>query len=145
MKQQGLKALTLHRPWGRAVTHLGKDIENRTRNCPLSIGEYFAIHNGKKWDHGAVEFINQIIPIHSEPLDPALDPEMSIIAIAQFNGNLTESVSDWFMGPIGWVLINVVEIEPIQCRGQQNFWNVPDDLMPTVRQHYRAALLRNAA
>lgn len=49
-----MKALTLWRPWPRAIFDLGKDIENRTWAPPDSlIGHWLAIHAGQKVDgHG---------------------------------------------------------------------------------------------
>jgi hypothetical protein len=58
-------------------------------------------------------------------------------AIAQFNGNVESSNSVWFIDDsIGWQLINVVQIEPVWCKGQENLWNLPDKILQKVRINY---------
>lgn len=140
MSKQPLKAITLHRPWGHAIAHLGKDIENRTWKCPLPIGTYIAIHNGKKWDDSAVEFIRDVTDIFDATMNPVEDPSGAIIAIARFDGNTEDApISDWFMGPIGWKLSDVAPISPIYCRGQQGLWNVEGEALEQCRAAYKAA------
>ena len=126
-----MKAVTLIRPWGYAIAHLGKDIENRTWNCYLQPGEELAIHSGKKWDDAALPFIQTIHP--GLELPPEALFQGVIIAIARFDGNCTRSNSPWFMGPIGWKLSNVQAIEPVECRGAQGLWTVPTDVAEVVQ------------
>jgi hypothetical protein len=135
--KQGIKGITLGRPWGFAIAYFGKDIENRSWAAPIAIGSYLAIHNGKTID-----------PVGNEVID-RLDPRMqfdrhdeagSIIAIAKFGGNLTGSKSEWFEGPIGWKLEDVVAIEPVKCRGQQGLWDLPSDVLAQVRANFKAAV-----
>lgn len=135
-----LSAITLHRPWGWAIASLGKDIENRSWRCPLQPGTLIAIHSGKTWDKDAADFIRSMGADRPliEPPTPETDP-LGIIAIARFDGNLTESESPWFFGPVGWQLSEVVAIAPVPCRGRQGLWQVPSDLLPTVRANYKAA------
>ena len=139
MSKQSLKAITVHRPWGHAIAHLGKDIENRTWKCPLPIGSYVAIHNGKKWDDSAVEFIRDVTSTFDATMNPVEDPSGAIIAIARFDGNTEDSDSDWFMGPIGWMLSDVTQIGPIYCRGQQGLWNVEGEALEQCRSQWQAA------
>lgn len=136
--QHPLMAITLHRPWAYAVAHLGKDIENRTWGCPLPQGRLMAIHAGKTYDQQAAVWIRQTLG-HECP--PEADQPTGIVAIAEFNGNIAiEADSPWFVGPIGWSLINVVAIEPVPCKGQQGLWRVPEDVLPSVRRAYALAL-----
>jgi hypothetical protein len=147
MKQQ-IKAITLHRPWAAAISHFGKDIENRSWRCPLPIGSYLAIHSGSKWDDDAADFIERYSSCEYElmcykslifrPLDHFRG---AIVAVAQFNGNLDSSDSVWWIeGQIGWQLINVVRIEPVWCSGQQGLWDLPDPILAEVRTNYQKAL-----
>lgn len=48
-----MKALSIKQPWAYAVTHLGKDVENRTWRYPLSYRGLLLIHAAKKDDDGA--------------------------------------------------------------------------------------------
>jgi hypothetical protein len=141
--KQTIKAITLHRPWGNAITDYGKDIENRSWPCPLVCGDYLAIHNGAKWDAAAVKFIQEITGIYEAELNPIEVVPGAIIAVVQFFGNsrdLDPGFNPWFMGPIGWKLGNVVKITPVICKGQQGLWNLPEDVLEEVRKNYRKAI-----
>ena len=138
-----IKVITLIRPWGHAIAYLGKDIENRTWRCTLNRGDYLAIHNGNKWDQNAVR---QIQSIHNDApfsLTKQDDPSGQIIAVCQFEGNVTASTSPWFFGPIGWKLSNVVPIEGIPAKGRLGLWIPDDDTMEQLRANYRKALSSN--
>jgi hypothetical protein len=89
-----IRGITLHRPWGYAIAHLDKDYENRTWRCPLNPGDYLAIHNGLKWDKEGADFIKSLnsSELISNPA-PETDPAGHIIAIARFDGNVTDSNS----------------------------------------------------
>lgn len=136
-----LKAVTLHRPWGYSIAKLNKDIENRTWRCYLNEGDLLAIHNGKKWDADGADFVNAINKSELIP-NPTLenDPASAIIAIARFGGNVLESSSLWFFGPVGWSLIDAIAIEPVTCSGQQGLWTVEGPILDQVRQNYQKAL-----
>ena len=133
-----LKAITLHRPWAYAVADLGKSIENRTWPCPLTPGSLIAIHAGKRWDQSGADWIESVGLGMVPPKDE--HPDSVITAIARFQGNVSESASPWFVGPTGWMLSEVTPITPVACRGRQGLWNVPEDVLPVVREAYRNAL-----
>lgn len=140
MKQQ-LYALTVHRPWGYAITRLDKDVENRNWQCPLEIGSFIAIHNGKKWDKTGAAIVwqlnsGELIPNPTEETDPP----GCIIGIARFGGNVEASASPWFVGRYGWILKDVISIPPVPCRGQQGLWKPAPDILEQTRESYRAAL-----
>jgi hypothetical protein len=141
MPKMQIKGLTLHRPWGYAISHLDKRVENRTWNCPLPIGTFIAIHNGQKWDKEGELFIRR--QNASELFDHPSEencPAGAIVAVAQFDGNVTESDSPWFCGPVGWQLKNVVAINPIMgVKGQQGLWNFSEELIIVVRHNYQKA------
>jgi hypothetical protein len=141
-----IKAITLHRPWAAGISHFGKDIENRSWQCPLPVGSYLAIHNGSKWDENAADFIRQhasstALENYSMFLCQDREPlKGAIVAVAQFNGNVETSDSIWWIeGQIGWQLTNVVRIEPVWCSGQQKLWSLPDPILAQVRTNYQVA------
>lgn len=39
----------------------------------------------------------------------------------------------WWTGPVGWLFEDVVEIEPVPCRGAQRLWTVPPEVEHVVR------------
>jgi hypothetical protein len=134
-----LLAITLHRPWGFAIAHLTKRVENRTWECRLPIGSYLAIHNGKAWNPDGAKLCTQLNPYPIPNPTPETDPPQAIIAIARFGGNVTSDSSFWFQGPIGWVLYEVTPIAPVPCPGRQGFWVPSDEVLAQVRQNYAEA------
>lgn len=139
-----IRGLTLIRPWGSAVAYMGKDIENRTWNCYLSPGDFIAVHNGKSWDNDAVDFIEQTTGQEYPRLTKDAVPDSCIIAIARFGGNVAESDSAWFCGPVGWKLERILPIDPVPCKGRQGLWDLPDDVLPMVRANYAKAIQESA-
>jgi hypothetical protein len=138
-----IKGITIYRPWGYAIAHLGKDIENRNWECNLNPGDFLAIHNGQKYDEDAMEFIENMNPLlmnFKTILNMEKSPAGAIVAVARFNGNLRASDSPWFTGAIGWKLDSVVSIDPVECRGQQGLWDLPPDVITMVRREYLKAL-----
>lgn len=127
-------AITLHRPWPYAIAQLGKDIENRTWRCRLKPGEWLAIHAGRGYDFAGEDWILERFPECKLP--EAADHPTGIVAIAQFKGNITESKSIWFGGPIGWQLGNVMPLtKPVACPGKQGLWKPSQEVKQAV---YRA-------
>lgn len=66
-------------------------------------------------------------------------------SIAGERVQLTSREAKWFQGPYGWVLTDVVAIEPVKCRGNQKLWPVPTAELDLVRARYaqaRAAMRR---
>lgn len=117
-----MKALTLWRPWAWAIFH-GKDVENRTWSPPASmIGQRIAIHAGKKIDEAGTLFIVDQLRLFGLP-GPA--HATGIIGVATIARIVTESESPWFVGPVGWVLEDYVELpEPIPVKGAQGLWSL---------------------
>lgn len=117
-----MKALTLWRPWAWALFH-GKDIENRMWAPPAHmIGRRIAIHAGKKLDDAGEEFIsNRLSLIYP----PNKSRATGIIGVATIARIVTESTSPWFVGPVGWVLEDHIELpEAILVNGAQGLWNL---------------------
>jgi hypothetical protein len=135
-----LPCITLHRPWGYAVTNLGKPVENRTWECWVRAGQPIAIHSGQKWDKAAGAWIYRFDKRFDLSRPESDYPAQKIIAIARFVGNVEELKSPWFTGPIGWLLDSVTIIKPIHCPGQQRIWNIPDLLLPQVQANYAQAI-----
>lgn len=45
----------------------------------------------------------------------------------------------WWIGPVGWLLDDVLAIEPVPCRGAQGLWTVPADVEALVRARVEEA------
>lgn len=142
-----MKALTLRHPWPWAIRELGKDVENRTWAPKLELGERFAIHAGRAPSTGDSTYQRELIEalkwMRSAGLAPKLEsPRLwsgAVIAVATFDGTVTQSISPWFFGPIGWKLKDVVKIEPVACKGAQRLWTLPTGVDEQVMKQLRAA------
>lgn len=146
-----MKALTLHQPWATCVALHGKRVENRTWTPPDSIlGQRIAIHAGKKLDSEAYEMLlEEGVELH---LATSL-PRGAVVATARVRGwvrsdngvTVRDAVllsgvpeqalnSTWWAGPVGWVLDDVKDIEPVQCSGAQGLWTLPADVARIVQE-----------
>ena len=127
-----MKALTLHAPWAHAVAWLGKDIENRTWRPPASvIGTRIAIHAGARASvKQRLTIASRIAEASNLPVIAILDchpAESALVATAIIGEPVTESDSPWWIGPIGWPLIDVRRLpEPIPCKGRLGLWTLPE-------------------
>jgi hypothetical protein len=59
-------------------------------------------------------------------------PTSAIVGVATYNGFVTESDDSWFTGPIGWLLSDVIAIDPLPCRGARGLWDLNDDVAAQV-------------
>lgn len=153
-----MKALTFWRPWSDAIVRGPKRCENRGWPPPdRMLGEYIAIHAGKRYQRGEWPW-----PDGFEPPAEADSPQ-GIVGVARIRGALDlrrgralmylETVDElqvadrldeldrdpWWAGPCGWLLDEVVAIEPVPCRGAQGLWNLPADVELVVRERWEEA------
>jgi hypothetical protein len=114
---------------------MGKDIENRTWNCSLTPGTWLAIHAGRGYEFDGEDWLRETFPEHELP--EAAQQPTGIVAIAQFCGNVTQSQSVWFGGPVGWQLEQVRALpQAVDCKGKQGLWK----LLPQVKQQVLEAI-----
>jgi rhodanese-related sulfurtransferase len=143
VERPNIMGITLQQPWAWAIHEMGKPIENRGWAPPeWMLGRYLAIHAGKKWDAEGAEWI------HSRFFRYPLREEMTfgaIVAVAQLVDVVRESPSKWFVGPVGWVLDDVVAIEPVPCRGKQRLWALSREVYQQVRANWAKARKEQAA
>jgi hypothetical protein len=139
---QSIRGLTLWRPWAWAVAHAGKDVENRTWAPPRAlVGGLVAIHSGQRWDKDGAAWMQHSLALRLALRVPedAADPSGVIIAVARLAGAVESSSSQWFVGPFGWQLRDVVPIPPVPCKGAQGLWPLPPEVLSLVRERFRAA------
>lgn len=138
-----MKALTVWRPWSDAIVRGPKRVENRTWP-PFVVGGRIAIHAGKRYQDldNASEWPwpAGFVPPHE------VDSPTGIVGVARLVGALDvrhgrrylQRADDadrarldaldrdpWWAGPVGWLLDDVVAIEPVPCRGAMGLWTVP--------------------
>lgn len=163
-----MHAATVWRPWDQPLAVGAKPIENRPKPPPRKLlGEVIAIHAGKHYDYDGAEAIKRrgfvLDPwapgmavvgvariagwldrrpekiVDGEGLiasATALDPA---VARAQFERLQKLDTEEWWMGPVGILLVDAVAIRPVPCRGAQGWWTVPADIEAKVRGRVAAA------
>lgn len=72
-------------------------------------------------------------------------PYGAIIAVARLDEVRTSArvaggrVDPWFCGPVGWYFDGVTTIEPVERKGAQSLWAMPDDVLSLVRDRFMVA------
>ena len=138
-----MKALTIKQPWASLIVRGGKDIENR--DWGTSMRGIIAIHSSAKLEEremfSACCFMEGFIPnFSSQFFREDTFPVGLILGTVEIVGCVKASDSPWFCGEFGFVLKNAVAFRtPIPCKGKLGFWNVPEELLPGMREQYRAA------
>lgn len=121
-------ALSIKQPWADLILFRGKDIENRSWRLPGWMKDQrILIHAGKKPDLDApLRYCAALAP-NPELRTGAILGEVTIVDC------VTESESEWFLGPYGFVLADPKPWEkPLPCRGQLGFFKVEGmDLWPS--------------
>lgn len=143
-----LRALSLTQPWAWIILHLGKRIENRSRNIgnyrgPVLLHAALRCTTGDWWS--ASEFVRERfgecaagkIP---HPGDLTLGAIVGRAVVVDqcrpgLEGRAIDRAgdwalfSDWYMGAHAYLLDEVTELEPIPCKGALGFWRVPLDVL----------------
>jgi hypothetical protein len=134
-----MKALTLHRPWDQLILAGHKPVENRS----WSTGHRgdLLIHAGKAYDPRALPLAQQEAPSFEVP-----DFESSPVGIVG-KVTLVDGCSDaasggtcdcgpWaFPGQYHWKVADPIRFDtPIPCRGFQQLWTPPADVLASVTE-----------
>ena len=147
-----MTALTVRQPWASLIMRCGKDIENR--DWRTNFRGPVAIHTSAKLSRSEIEdacsMMRGFIPNFSERIftaevmkSPERYPTGCIVGTVEIVDCVTSSESPWFCGDFGFVLRNPVVFEnPIPCRGALLFWDVPESLLPGMREEWRKASVR---
>ena len=143
-----LLALTVWQPWAWAIAEGLKLVENREwspRDARMQPGTRLVIHAGLK-ETSASDFRGDLAFVREnvrrirgdQRVDGWRIPEPgsteyvrgALVAVATYAGAVTTKAhlppeqQGWFVGRFGWVLRDVVKLEPISCRGAQGLWPV---------------------
>jgi hypothetical protein len=95
---------------------------------------------------GAIVAVGQVAGavLVEEILDPA-NPAANRLEVREVRGAVSPeravelAGSRWACGPWLWVLTDVVQVDPVPCRGMQKLWTVPPQITDAVRERFRAA------
>lgn len=116
-----MKAISIKQPWAAAIIHHGKDIENRTWRSNYR-GELF-IHASKGFDKEGYRFlIEKGIFIQPEWFTLP-GGSGGIIGKVQMVDCITESESEWFVGPFGFKLEKPEPISFIPMKGRLSIFD----------------------
>lgn len=125
-----MRALTLWQPWAHAIAYMGKRVENRGWPVPHWMeGRLLAIHAGKRIDEDAWRVFEDNgvrIPHRDQLARGAVVAVAQVVSCVRTYDELDPDQRKWFFGPCGWVLRDIVPIEPIPMRGFQGLWKVPN-------------------
>lgn len=135
-------ALSVRQPWAWAIIFAGKDIENRTWqavNHGLKRRGRVAVHAskgmGREEYEDARDFINDNLIRVGSPLrcpEPADLIRGGIIGSVEVVDVVSESASDWFMGPRGLVLRDPIACDFIPSVGALGYFEWKRDDSVTV-------------
>lgn len=129
-----MKAISLWQPWASAMALGRKRLE--TRGWSTNYRGPLLIHAAKRWTRAEREF--------ADLMDmPADLPLGALVAVGHLSGtfradvanlplsDLERSWGDFSAGRFAWFFVEIRPLpEPIQFRGAQGFFDVPDDILP---------------
>lgn len=156
-----IRGLTLRHPWPAMflLDAEPKRLENRDWPAPPGvIGQRIALHGGVLPKPGEKKYLREIRdalqwvndkqhPDINDPVDAITDEQLlsefcvsGIFGVARLVECVTASDDPWFAGAYGWVLADFVRIDPpVPHKGAQGLWEVKADVLPLLRERYRAA------
>ena len=128
-----MRALTIWQPWASLIVSGPKRIENRTRKpWARLMNQLIGIHAGRRVDDHAVAHFSKRCEL-ALPL-----PHGALIGFARIAGTIEASDDEWFHGPIGIPLADVVAYpKPLPMKGAQGYWSVLDRFSDDQREHWR--------
>jgi hypothetical protein len=160
-----LRALSVYQPvgWAMVTPHPHqKRVENRMWPPPRAFRNSLfplelAIHAGATWDTDYETFVRGALGHPPDWAFPAAARVSgAIIGVAVVDGCVYshdraegaaqveaspgwEGQGRWFIGPYGWLLRDIIAIDPLPCRGFQKLWRLPAEVELEVRRRARAA------
>ncbi len=123
-----MRVLTIKQPWATLIAQGVKRVENRTwrpSQAQLREGDRFGVHAGCGWDAAGAARVGCT-------LDRRALPRGVIVCTVALGGIVTALEDLYFVGPLGWLLRDVVAATSPQLRGQLGLWHVDDALVQPV-------------
>lgn len=128
-----MKALSVHQPWGWAIAHGPKRIENRTWLCryrgPVLI---HAARNGNTLKRATVEVWRELLPGLPPPDELVYGSIIAVARLARIEPIERCRGQLFAQGPFCWRLDDVYPLDPIPYRGAQGLFEVPLDELPAA-------------
>lgn len=132
------KAITLIQPWGEAVLHGGKDIENRTWMIH-EVPQWVAVHYGSKCPVEEVEAVKMLAPdLDLTRKEPGI---YGLMHVTRCGVEQEHPDNPWAVGPWCWEISEVLVLdEPILMPGALSLWSIPEKYQAELRERIRAAV-----
>ena len=111
-----MKVLSIKQPWASLIVRGLKDIENRAWKTKFR--GRFLIHASKKEDKAAMAIFTGSGLVNPDDLIHG-----AIIGSVELVDCVTESPSEWFQGPYGFVLKNPRNEEIVFIKGRLGFFD----------------------
>jgi hypothetical protein len=125
-------ALSIRPPWAWAIIHAGKDVENRSRRSHFR--GRFLVHASLEMTLDDFERATRALAAAGEVgLLPREDEFATggIIGSVELVDVAERCDSPWYApGSFAWLLRKARPLPFIPCRGQRNWFHVPDELVP---------------
>lgn len=113
-------ALSIQQPWAWLILNAGKLIENRNWTSNYR-GELY-IHTGVKFDQNGYDTVKLEFPDVAMPAPEDFE-RGGIVGKVNMVDVVTESDSDWFIGPYGFVFENPERVDFVKLRGRQSIFS----------------------
>lgn len=119
-------ALSIRQPWAWLILNAGKDVENRCWST--NFRGRFLIHAAKGCTKAEYEDALDFADMNG--FDTDLVPELKllerggIVGRAELSSCVSQSDSDWFCGPYGFLLKNPQRMPFVPWKGQLGFFEV---------------------
>jgi hypothetical protein len=115
-------AISVRQPWAWLIVQGWKDVENRTWRT--SYRGPIAIHASKTADPGEVaEFLRQL-----RETDPGATADClqygGLVGVAAITSCVTRCDSEWFTGPIGWLIRDARPIPFVPLVGRPGIFEI---------------------
>ena len=130
-----MKAITVRQPWAYAIMHLGKDVENRTRNIAGSYRGPIVIHAAKT----GASFDSKHPTLWPFDARHAFGVALGIVDLIESHESWhccrgSEYCSRWAEAYSQHLTLANPRpfAEPIPYRGRLGLWEFPDELLPEV-------------
>lgn len=99
-----IRAISIRQPWCHHILYDGKDVENRS--WPTKFRGLVLIHASGGVDPGDRAMVRRMGM-----------PTGGIVGIMRITDCITESDSDWFFGPYGFVIAEARPLRFVPCKG----------------------------
>lgn len=125
-----MKAISIRQPDAFFVVNGYKDIENRS--WATSERGVVAVHaSAKAMTQGDREYLADVCEaLEIDVPDDNELPTGGIVGLVEIVDCVTEHESDWFDGPVGWVLGKYLPVEFVPCKGKLGLFDCPVEVQP---------------